>query len=264
MTHTAPDKQSNPEQTDSPAIPVRSERVFLREGFRWDRQNAYLFDIDGTLLRSRDRVHYDSFAHSVRRVMGHELVLDGVSIHGSTDTAILRDAFGASNIAESIWRPHLEPVLKLMRETVRAQRGQLRPYQMPGVEKVLLHLQQNGALLGLATGNLETIGWLKVEAAGLKEWFRFGGFSDRFAVRSEMIANAAELARSIAGPDASVCVVGDTPFDISAAKANSLPTIAVATGHYSFDELMQHEPEVCASTLEDLLSATTSAASSIA
>jgi phosphoglycolate phosphatase-like HAD superfamily hydrolase len=47
--------------------------------------------------------------------------------------------------------------------------------------------------------------------------------------------------------------VGDTPFDISAARANGLPTIAVATGNFSFDLLMEHEPEVCATTLEALL-----------
>lgn len=254
MTEKPPDQKQKPEES---AASATAGRVFLREGFYWDRQTAYLFDIDGTLLRSRDRVHYDSFAHSVRTVMGHELNLEGVTVHGSTDTAILRDAFLASSIAESEWKPRLELILAQMRETVRDQRDSLRPYQMPGVEATLCHLKDAGALLGLATGNLEVIGWLKVEAAGLKHWFSFGGFSDRFAVRSEMIAHAAELAREVAGQDATICVVGDTPWDISAAKANSLPTIAVATGHYSFDELMQHAPEVCVSTLEDLLRVTT-------
>jgi phosphoglycolate phosphatase-like HAD superfamily hydrolase len=61
------------------------------------------------------------------------------------------------------------------------------------------------------------------------------------------------LAHRHAGPEATVCVVGDTPFDISAARANGLPTIAVATGNFSFDQLMEHEPEVCATTLEALL-----------
>ncbi|HVJ07289.1 MAG TPA: HAD family hydrolase [Acidisarcina sp.] len=245
---------------ETPQHPKSPGQVFLREGFAWDRQNAYLFDIDGTLLRSRDRVHFNSFAHSVRHVTGYELNLQGVSVHGSTDTAILRDAFRASNIADSEWKPQLEPILALMRQTVVEQRDSLQPFLMPGVEATLRHLQSAGALLGLATGNLEVIGWLKVEAAGLKEWFRFGGFSDRFDIRAEMIAHAAELARRIAGPDASICVVGDTPWDISAAKANSLPTIAVATGHFTWEELMQHAPEACTSTLEDLLHATAPAA----
>jgi phosphoglycolate phosphatase-like HAD superfamily hydrolase len=57
----------------------------------------------------------------------------------------------------------------------------------------------------------------------------------------------------MAGADAKVCVVGDTPRDIEAARANSLPVIAVATGRYSFDELKRLGPDVCTTSLADLL-----------
>jgi len=57
----------------------------------------------------------------------------------------------------------------------------------------------------------------------------------------------------MAGEDASICVVGDTPRDIEAARANALPVIAVATGRYSFDELLKLRPEVCATSLADLM-----------
>ena len=70
-------------------------RVYIQEGFRWDTQRAYLFDIDGTLLRHRDRIHFDAFYESVREVLGCELVLDGVRLDGNTAAegrAILRDA----------------------------------------------------------------------------------------------------------------------------------------------------------------------------
>jgi phosphoglycolate phosphatase len=134
---------------------------------------------------------------------------------------------------------------------------------MPGVEATLAYLEQKGALLGIATGNLEEIGWIKIENAGLRSWFRFGGFCDRFEARADMIAHAVEQAREILrerdgaeeAARATVCVIGDTPFDIEAARANGLPTIAVATGRSSFDELMEHQPEVCATTLEALLEA---------
>ena len=54
-------------------------------------------------------------------------------------------------------------------------------------------------------------------------------------------------------------MVGDTPRDIEAAHANSLPVIAVATGNFSFDALIEHRPEVCASSLADLLAVTQAA-----
>ena len=81
--------------------------------------------------------------------------------------------------------------------------------------------REKGALLGVATGNLEAIGWIKIEQAGLREWFRFGGFSDHFPMRPELIGQAARKARELAGSGCTVCVVGDTPRDIEAARANS-------------------------------------------
>lgn len=236
-------------------------RVYVEEGFRWDEQRAYLFDIDGTLMRHRDRVHVDAFFESVKGVMGRELVLDGVTLAGNTDPGILRDAFRLAAVEDSVWRPHREDLLKAMCVHVTARRAEMLWNVMPGVKEMLEHLKAKGALLGVGTGNLERIGWIKIENAGLREWFRFGGFCDRFEARADMIAHAAEQARailsetdgSVAGARATVCVVGDTPFDIAAARANGLPTIAVATGRYDFDALMEHRPEVCTTTLEALM-----------
>jgi phosphoglycolate phosphatase-like HAD superfamily hydrolase len=87
----------------------------------------------------------------------------------------------------------------------------------------------------------------------VREHFTFGGFSDAHERRAEMIAAAAAEARALAGQHASVVIVGDTPFDIAAARANALPVIAVATGHSGFDRLMEHTPEICAENLSALL-----------
>ena len=223
--------------------------VTVRNGFRWDDCEGYLFDIDGTLLHAQGGVHADSFSSSVEFVLGHPLSIAGVPVHGSTDTGILRDAFRQAQIAEKVWRPRLEEILVRMRETVLQRREHMSVRVMPGVLSMLDYLRSKGKVLGVATGNLEQIGWLKIERAGLREYFTFGGFSDRHAVRSELIAHA----QSLAGDNVKLCVVGDTPSDIAAAKANGLPTIAVATGVYSFQELLEHQPEVCVSNLEVLL-----------
>jgi phosphoglycolate phosphatase-like HAD superfamily hydrolase len=233
--------------------PSQDSRVALVPGFTWDQQDAYLFDIDGTLLRSRDRIHFNSFAASIQHILGLDVSLTGVAIHGSTDTAILADACRLAKIPPETMQEHTAAILEGMRQRVAGQREELDLLLMPGVKQVLDHLAAKGALLGVASGNLESIGWIKIEQAGLREWFRFGGFSDDFAVRSELIGDAAKKAREMAGGHASVCVVGDTPRDIEAARANSLPVIAVATGNFSFDELQKHQPEVCASSLADLL-----------
>jgi len=49
-----------------------------------------------------------------------------------------------------------------------------------------------------------------------------------------------------------VCVVGDTPSDIEAARAVGVPVIALATGIYSFDDLLAHQPDACLECASDL------------
>lgn len=235
-------------------------RIAVEPGFEWDGQDAYLFDIDGTLLRSQDSIHRDSFAASVQRITGFEVTLAGVPMAGNTDTAILREACRQAGVPAAEVEKNLDAILEAMCAGVAERRSEMRLALMPGVEDALRYLAGRGKLLGLATGNLEVIGWVKVEQAGLREWFRFGGFSDRFPVRAELIAQAAEKARELIRrggfPGARICVVGDTPRDIEAARANSLAVIAVATGHFSFEQLLEHRPEVCATSLADLLALT--------
>ncbi|HEY2467451.1 MAG TPA: HAD hydrolase-like protein [Terracidiphilus sp.] len=234
--------------------PDKQARTQVKSGFAWDEQDAYLFDIDGTLLRSRDRVHFESLAISVREVTGFEVSMEGVSLAGNTDTAILREACERAGIPSEVVEQQVGAILLGMCDSVAGRRHELQPVLMPGVEETLRYLADRGATLGVASGNLEMIGWIKIERSGIREWFRFGGFSDHFLLRSELIGNAAQKARELAGAAASVCVVGDTPRDIEAAHTNGLPVIAVATGIFSFDELMEHKPEVCATTLAELLS----------
>src|ERR1017187_7867217 len=218
--------ESSTQRTETP-------RVHLSQGFTWDEQDAYLFDIDGTILRDINRIHMDSLASSVQRVTGFEVTLAGIVLHGSTDTAILREACRQAGIPDQVFEAKIQAILDAMCQTVAERRDQIHPLRMPGIEETLRHLAGRGALLGVATGNLEAIGWVKIEEAGLREWFHFGGFSDRFPDRAELVGHAMRKARDLAGDKARVCVVGDTPRDIEAAHANSLGVIAVATGHFS-------------------------------
>ena len=90
---------------------ANSPEIHIVPGFVWDAQDAYLFDIDGTLLRSRDRVHVDSFAASVQRITGFEVTLAGIVLHGSTDTAILREACHQAGIPPDVLESRTAAIL---------------------------------------------------------------------------------------------------------------------------------------------------------
>lgn len=219
----------------------------------WDSFDAYLFDIDGTLLHCADAVHYFAFCSVLERVAGRPMTLEGVVAHGNTDIGILRDAFQAAGIEERLWRPRLNELTRSMCEYVQRRERELCVDVLPNVRRILDYLRDKGAVLGIATGNLQPIGELKLQCAGLLSCFQFAGWSDGFESRPDVFRAAVEQARNIAGCGASVCAIGDTPADIAAARANGLPVIAVATGIYSVDALSAEKPDLCIACMDDLL-----------
>jgi phosphoglycolate phosphatase-like HAD superfamily hydrolase len=136
---------------------------------------------------------------------------------------------------------------------VDSRKNELCTTVHPQVKETLQHLRALGAALGVATGNLEEIGKIKLASARLLDLFDFYGWSDSFEYRADVFRKAVSEARLHAGSEAAILVIGDTPTDVQAARENSLPVIAVATGIYSFEQLQATEPDLCIQSFEDLL-----------
>lgn len=218
----------------------------------WDAFDAYLFDIDGTLLHCRDAVHYFAFCSALKLLSGRDLNLDGVVAHGNTDIGILRDALTLAGIPESHWRPRLADACRAMCSEVTAQRESICSAVLPGVRRALAHLRTRGAVVGVATGNLKEIGTIKLERAGILDQFQFAAFSDGLEYRSDVYRRAVIEARLLAGPHASLCAIGDTPADVRAARDQRLSVIAVASGIHAIAELSYEQPDLCLSSLDEL------------
>ena len=116
-------------------------------------------------------------------------------------------------------------------------------------------------LLGVASGNLETVGWHKVRAAGLDRFFEFGCFSDHHERRADIFERGVAEERRRLRTRASVCLVGDTPEDIKAARQLNAKIIAVSTGVFSAEELLSLDPDVCVASCRDLLDLSADSAS---
>jgi phosphoglycolate phosphatase len=233
--------------------PASSPHAFARPGFRWNAADAYLFDIDGTLLNSRDPVHYFAFHHALRKVFGVEAKIDGVPVHGNTDIGILRAVLRRHGLADPEIDAGIPQMIKQICAEVQRNADQMRPELCPSIPELLAELQTQGKLLGAASGNLEIVGWLKIEKAGLRNVFQFGSFSFPPELRTDILRQGLTLARQQRGNQASVYVVGDTPADIEAAKAVGAPIIALATGIYSFEDLLALQPDACFACGTDML-----------
>jgi len=214
---------------------------------------AYLFDIDGTLLNSRDGVHYNAFHAAVREIYGIDSKIDGVPVHGNTDLGILRAVARRAGLSDGEFENKLPAAIACMCATASRDAAGMRPELCPSVRELLVALHQGGKLLGVVSGNLEMIGWLKLEAAGIRQFFAFGSFSNQRELRREIFAHGLEQVQGRLGAEARACFIGDTPADIDAARQLASPILAVATGIFPAAELLAHGPDACVGCCSELL-----------
>ncbi|HTM43146.1 MAG TPA: HAD family hydrolase [Terriglobales bacterium] len=215
--------------------------------------DAYLFDIDGTLLNSRDGVHYNAFHAAVREVYGIDSKIDGVPVHGNTDLGILRAVARRAGLSDSEFESKLPAAIDCMCATAADNAGGMAPELCPSIRELLGALRQAGKLLGVVSGNLEPIGWMKLQAAGIKQFFAFGSFSNQRELRRDIFRHGMEQAKQRLGATARVCFVGDTPSDIEAAREIGSPVLAVATGIFSVADLLVHKPDACVGCCSELV-----------
>ena len=215
--------------------------------------DAWFFDIDGTLLVTRDLVHWNGLHRAMLDVYGVDTTIEGLTYHGKTDVAILRAAMARCGVSGEKFESGIQRAIAVICEEVAAHAQEFIIEVCPGIAAFLARLQQEGKLLGVASGNFEAVGWSKVSAAGLREFFRLGSFGDGHELRAAIFDHAVSLARSALGNSASVCFIGDTPDDILAARAVHARVIAVSTGTFGFEELACLSPDVCCRSCCELL-----------
>ena len=221
--------------------------------FDWRGCDAYLFDIDGTLLHTRDMVHFEAFLNAIQAEFGITVSVEGIPVQGSTDPIILSAALSRAGVPALRIRALLRKAIERMAAEVEARFGELKAEPCAAIASLLAELHLRGKLLALASGNVERVGWAKVRAAHLDHYFAFGSFSDSGCDRTEIFRRAAEEARRrLANPTAKLCFVGDTPSDVESARACGIPVIAVATGIFSVTELAATSPELCIPSFQEL------------
>jgi phosphoglycolate phosphatase len=198
----------------------------------------FLFDVDKTLVDSHGaggRAMTAAFA----QLFGIDDGFAGIGFAGRTDTAIFRDAVSVHSL-DGEFPTLLARFQQMYYTTLPRTLAEVQAHALPGVREVLDGLQTDpGAFLGLATGNFREAARLKLERFGLYDFFLTGGYADDSEDRAEIVAIAINRLAEASGERGprEVYVIGDTPLDIAAAKANGARSVAVATGFSTVDEL---------------------------
>ncbi len=232
---------------------TNQSELLTKNNFRWTDADAYLFDIDGTLLVIQDLVHWNALHTAMQEAYGVDTNIEGIAYHGKTDLGILRAAMARLGIEGTSFDSKLPAALKVVCREVATNAAGIDAHVCAAISDVLITLREAGKLLGVASGNLASVGWQKVEAAGLREFFTFGCFSDGAEMRSDVFREGVKEARRRLGEQAKVCFIGDTPEDIRAARHADAQIIAVCTGSFRYDELTSLNPDLCVTSCAELL-----------
>ena len=218
-------------------------------------QKTLLFDIDGTLLLTGG-VGKLAFERAFQELFGIPNTWGHMVPDGKTDPVIMEE-IAQENLKRPLDDPERAKLSDLYLVYFRKDITLAPHYRlMPGVQKLLelLHRQKD-ILLGLATGNLEKAAWMKLERGGIRHYFSFGAFGSDSHRRAEIIEIAIHRAAQFlkAPIDRNqVYVIGDTPYDVQAAKTLGLKSLIVTTGSMKADRFQNEDkPDFLLEDLSD-------------
>jgi len=204
-----------------------------------------LFDLDGTVVDSGGII-LSSMRHAAREVLGRDYP-DDVLLHavGGPGLEAQMAALDPERVDElvTVYRAHNEP---LHEELVCCA----------GIEDVLERLHAEGRRLGVVSAKRRATVELAFEHVPVGHLFEAivgGDETERHKPDPEPLLLGAE--RLGASPSEAV-YVGDSPFDVRAAKAAGMGSVAVTWGRiHDRPKLEREEPDAIVDTAEELLGA---------
>lgn len=213
-----------------------------------------LFDLDGTIFIQGNITHVKGDNYAFEKIYGIKASQSEINGDGMIDKQIVIEVLKLHGLSRK------EVEKKYAKQQKIATNYFMKNYKdidfslLPGVKDLLIEIRLKGTPIGLLTGNIEEIGWKKLELAGIKDYFDFGAFGNKANKRVELVRIAKQKAEKKFNknfPLTDFVIVGDTPRDIACAKEAGIKVIAVASGSYNFENLAKYSPDLLVHSLEE-------------
>jgi phosphoglycolate phosphatase len=200
-----------------------------------------LFDIDGTLVRTGP-VGGEVFDRAMVDVVG-AAPTERVRMSGKTDPLIVREHLALLGVEDT--DETVGAILRRLAVRLTEAEGEIAGTgaACPGAGELLGALGDiPDVAVGILTGNLAPNARVKLRAYGLDHLvdFGLGAYGSDDDDRDRLVPIALDRAAERFGvrPDPrEVWVVGDTPRDLSCARAGGVRCLLVATGSFDADQL---------------------------
>ena len=204
-----------------------------------------LFDLDGTVIDSGSII-LASMRHASKTVLEREI-----------EDEVLMAAVGGSGLAEQMQlldEARVDELVACYREHNEPLHSELA--ECAGLSVALETLKREGRRLGIVTAKRRVTVELAFSYLALEHFFDVVVGSDdteRHKPDPEPLLHALEL---LAAPASDAAYVGDSPFDIRAAKAAGVHAVAVTWGGIHHRERLEaEEPDAIVTDTRELLGA---------
>src|SRR4051812_32300284 len=207
------------------------------------RFDTVLFDLDGTVVDS-GAIILASMRHATREVLGRDY----------SDEELLQAVGGPGLEAQMFALPpgHVERLVDVYRAHNEPLHDGLEA--CGGMEAVLVRLREEGRRLGIVTAKRRTtveLAFARVPLGRLFETIVGGDETERHKPDPEPLLLAVER---LGADPAGTAYVGDSPFDVRAAKAAGMFAVAVTWGRiHERARLEAEEPDAIVDAAEELL-----------
>jgi pyrophosphatase PpaX len=195
---------------------------------------AALFDFDGTLVDTTELI-YQSMRHATGEILGREI---------PRETLLANVGQPLPRQMEIIDAERAEALLESYRLHNQEHHDALIG-EFPGIEDSLGRLRAAGVLVAVVTSKRR----FSVEMA-LERFPGLGEVVDRFVTMEDTTEHKPDPEPLLKGleflgdvPPREAAYVGDSPFDVAAAKAAGVTSVAVSWGAFSEDTLREAEPD---------------------
>ena len=210
-----------------------------------------LFDIDGTLIDSGG-AGVRSLDLAFKKVFSVEDVFQGISMAGKTDSQIIKEGLSKHGLSmDGNMDAIIEVYLLHLKEEIQNNKKHLKP----GIHAILELLNPVKDIgLGLLTGNLEQGARIKLDAFDLNKYFPSGAFGSDDEDRNKLLPVAVKRFEGLFDVKITIeesIIIGDTPRDVECAHIYGATCVGVATGPYSFDELIEAKADYVLKDLSD-------------
>ena len=205
-------------------------------------EKAIFFDLDGTLTDSGEGI-----LNCVKLALNH------FNIPIPDDQALrvfvgppLHDSFAKFGVPTD----RLDEAVAVFRGRYTTI-GKYENFPYPGIEDLLIRLNEQGHKLYVATSKLEVMAVDILQKFGLAQYFTriCGAAQDRSReTKSDVIAYLLEQI----GPQQEILMVGDTAFDVLGAAEHGIPTIGVSWGYGEITDMEQAGAKAIAHSMEEL------------